>query len=68
MSFRVPPRLRSDSPEAAWHNKMREVLMSQRPIITRRGKTAHTTKGFLMEGSKTEESSGAASDGAAVWL
>ena len=68
MSFRVPPRLRSDSPEAAWHNKMREVVMSQRPITSRSGKTAHTTKGFSMEGGKAEGSSGAASGGAAVWL
>jgi hypothetical protein len=67
MSFRVPPKLRTDSPEAAWHNKMREVMMSQRPIASRKGKTAHTTKGFFMEGGKAEESS-SASAGSAVWL
>ena len=68
MSFRVPPRLRSDLPEAAWHNRMREVLMSQRPIASRKGKTAHTTKGFFMEGGAGSESSGGIDEGKAVWL
>jgi hypothetical protein len=65
--FRPPPRLKSTSAEAAWHNKMRDVIMSQRPIVPRNAKTAHTTRGFVIEASaQTEESSGGG--GAAVWL
>lgn len=66
--FRPPPKLRGSSAETIWQNKMRDVVTSLRPIISRNAKISHTTRGVVHEGSALEETTGAASGGSAVWL
>ncbi len=69
--FRPPPRLRGSSPEAAWQNKMRDVVRSLRPIVSRNSKFAHTTIGLVNEGTaegSEEPTPPSVTGGSAVWL
>ncbi len=66
MSFRLPPKLRGSSREAVWQNKMRDVVASLRPVVSRNIKFAHTTRGVVNEGRTSAIEGG--SGGAAVWL
>ena len=68
--IRVPPKLRGSSPEAAWHNQMREVVMSIFPVQSVNNKISRTTKGTIIEGTSAGKGTGggAGSSGAAVWL
>jgi cyanophycinase-like exopeptidase len=68
--FRPPPKLRGSGAETVWQNKMRDVVTSLRPIISRNAKISHTTRGVVHEGSAIEETSAGAAGagGSAVWL
>jgi len=68
--FRIPPRLRGSSRQAAWQNRMRDAVASLRPIVSRNTKFAHTTRGIVHEGTSggSDEASSSPSSGAAVWL
>lgn len=67
--IRVPPKLRGSSPEAAWHNQMREVVMSIIPVQSVNNKISRTTKGTVIQGtSEGKKGSGDNNSTAAVWL
>lgn len=64
---RVPPKLKGSSAEAAWHNQMRDVILSLIPIQSVNNKISRTTKGTIIEGTSAGKGTGAGS-GKAVWL
>ncbi len=68
--IRVPPKLRGSSPEAAWHNQMREVVMSIIPVQSVNNKITRTTTGTIIQGtSEGKKGSGDTNNStAAVWL
>jgi len=68
--IRVPPKLKGSSAEAAWHNQMRDVILSIIPIQSVNNKISRTTKGTIIEGTSAGKGTGggAGSSGAAVWL
>jgi len=69
--IRVPPKLRGSSPEAAWHNQMREVVMSIIPVQSVNNKISRTTKGTIIQGTSEGKKGGsgdANNSSAAVWL
>ena len=65
--LRVPQRLKGNTSEAAWHNQMRDVVMSLMPIQSANNKTTRTPKGTIIEGTAAGKK-GTAGTGQAVWL
>jgi|TARA_R100001530_G_scaffold25431_1_gene20523 hypothetical protein len=63
---RVPAKLKGNSPEAAWHNQLREVILSLMPVGSSNTNYKRTTRGTVREGKGG--GSGAAGSGKAVWL
>ena len=64
---RLPPRLRGSSRYSAYHNQIREMVGTLRPVRSANTKLRHTTGGTVREGqAKSEQSSGGS--GQAVWL
>ena len=69
--IRVPPKLKGSSAEAAWHNQMREVVLSLMPIQSVNNKISRTTRGTVIEGTSAGEGGGSTTinnSTAAVWL
>jgi hypothetical protein len=65
--FRVPPKLKGNGPEAAWHNQMRDVLLSLIPVDSTNTQFKRTTRGTIREG-KAGGGDGTSGSGKAVWL
>jgi hypothetical protein len=63
---RVPPKLKGNGPEAAWHNQMREVILSLIPVDSNNTVYKRTTRGTIIEGKAG--GSGTGGSGKAVWL
>ncbi len=67
--IRVPAKLKGSSAEAAWHNQMREVILSLMPIQSVNNKISRTTRGTIIEGTSAGKGRGSTTtSGAAVWL
>ena len=66
--IRVPPKLKGSSAEAAWHNQMRDVILSIIPIQSVNNKISRTTKGTIIEGTSAGKGGGSGAEGRAVWL
>ena len=64
--FRVPPKLKGNGPEAAWHNQMREVILSLIPVNSTNTQFKRTTRGTIREGKAGTD--GTSGSDKAVWL
>ena len=65
--IRVPPKLQGNSPEAAYHNQIRDVILSLILVESSNTNFKRTTRGLIREGkAKGKTTSGGS--GKAVWL
>lgn len=65
---RLPAKLKGPSRYSAYHNAIREMVGSLRPVRSANTQIRHTSGGTVRKGQAKAEQSTAAGSGQAVWL